>query len=251
MIITPIKSILDRYTILMQAVDKKTTEVYSRAPEIPCKNKCFDCCKQLFPVSFVEAFYISEGLGNMERTLRRKRRRVAEKINEKILERNPFQFERRACDRKTALNTHGEFAQFLHTIESDCPALDPNVTMSSSKGDGACTVYQFRNHDCRVMGFSFDASANAIVGCFRFNSLKYLVPKLMDYGYRYPEKMVLDRELIAQVTGGIFTPNVLYYTTMCGPFLKDYATTDWIKFFTEKNIPEKSGENEYFVVIDI
>lgn len=229
----------------MADIDQKTAEVYSAAPEIPCKNKCYECCEQLFPVSFVEAFYISEGLKKMDRAFRRKRLRAAEKISEKIRARNPAQFEKRGVDKMTALRTHSEFARFLHEIESNCPALDPKNPA------GACTVYPFRNHDCRTMGASFDASEKAIVGCFRFASLKYLVPKLMDFSYRYPEKMALDRELIFELTGGALTPNILYYTTMCGPLLKDYAAEDWMKFFSEKGLLEKSKSDEYWVVIDV
>jgi Fe-S-cluster containining protein len=239
------KEILEQYGTLMEDLDKKCAEVDSRAPEIPCKNKCFDCCKQLFPVSFAEAFYISEGLKKMDRALRRKRIRVAEKIAEKIRAKNPWQFERKAVDRKTALNTHAEFAKFLHEIESDCPALDPKNPA------GACTVYSFRNHDCRSMGFSFDRSENVIVGCFRFAKLGHLIPKLMDFGYRYPEKMALDRELISEITAGAFTPNILYYTTMCGPLIKDYAAEDWLKFFLEKGVPAQAGADGYWVVIDV
>lgn len=229
----------------MEAVDAETAEVYAGAPEIPCKNKCFDCCKQLFPVSFAEAFYISEGLKTLPSELREQRRAAAKNIQPKILARNPSQFEQRGVDRKTALNTHGAFAQFLHGIETDCPALDP------TRAEGSCTVYPFRNHDCRVMGFSFDRSAGSIVGCFRFNSLKFLAPKLMDFGFRYPKKMALDRELISEVTGGAVTPNVFYLTTMCGPLIKDYATEDWKIFFQSKNIPQKADEDKYWVVIDV
>lgn len=239
------EKIFGKYKILMEAVDQKTAEVYAAAPEIPCKNKCFDCCKQLFPVSFVEAYYINEGFKTFDRTLRRDRNRIAEKIAKKIRAKNPLQFEKRGVDKKTALNTHAEFARFLHAIESDCPALDPQHP------DGACTVYKFRNHDCRTMGASFDKSENAIVGCFRFDSLKYLAPKLLDFSYRYGEKMALDRELIAEVTDGAFTSNLLYYTTMCGPLIKDYAMEDWITFFIEKGVPKESNPDKYWVIIDV
>lgn len=238
------QEILDRYAALMADLDRKAEEVFSRAPEIPCKNKCFDCCRQLFPVSFAEAYFLSEGIKTLDRGLRRQRQRAAEKINAKILARNPFRFEKRGVDKTAALTTHREFAQFLHAIESDCPALDP------SHPNGACTVYPFRNHDCRTMGLSFDDSENAIVGCFRFASLKHLAPKMMDFNYRYPEKMALDRQLIAEITAGAFTPNILYYTTMCGPLLKDYAAEDWIEFFREKDVPAKTSADEYWVVID-
>lgn len=239
------QQILEDYKKLLAAVDEKSAKVHETFPEIPCKNKCFDCCKQLFPISFVEAFYLSEGMNILGRKLRRERVRVAEKIQKKILKKNPFQFEKRGVYKKTALQAHSEFARFLHGIESDCPALDQNHLA------GACTVYPFRNHDCRTMGASFDASEKSIVGCFRFESLKYLAPKLMDFNYRYSEKMALDRELIQEVTGNIFTPNILYYTTMCCPLLKNYATEDWIKFFLTKGVPKKSGPDEYWVAIDM
>ncbi|MEK7524161.1 MAG: hypothetical protein AAB588_03985 [Patescibacteria group bacterium] len=239
------EQILERYKGLMEAVDEKTAEVYAGAPEIPCKNKCYDCCKQLFPVSFAEAFHISDGLKTLGRKLRRDRERVTQKITEKILEKNPSQFEKHGVEKITALRTHSEFANFLHKIESDCPALDPKNEA------GSCTVYPFRNHDCRTMGASFDGPEKTIVGCFRFSGLKYLVPKLMDFSFRYSEKMLMDRELIAEVTGGMFTSNILYYTTMCGPLVKDYAATDWVKFFSGKNIPARSKPDEYWVVIDV
>ncbi len=238
---------LTQYADLLRNLDEKTAAVYGKFSEIPCKNKCFDCCKQLFPVSFAEAFYISDGLKTLGRQLRRERERAAEKINKKILAHNPLQFEKSSVDKKTALSTHREFAAFLHAIPSDCPALDP------TNPAGSCTVYAFRNHDCRTMGCSFDSSEKAIVGCFRFDSLKYLAPKLMDFNYRYPEKILIDRQLIAEATANTFTPNIIYYTTMCGPLMKDYAATDWIKFFSEKGVPlaRDAKEDEYWVVIDV
>lgn len=239
------EKILQQYSALMTDLDRHTAEVCACAPEIPCKNKCFDCCKQLFPISFVEAFYISEGMKMLNRNLRREMHRAAEKIAEKIRAKNPMQFEKCSVDRKTALNTHGEFAKFLHGIESDCPALDPK------NPDGACTVYSFRNHDCREMGFSFDRSSREIIGCFRFKLLEYLIPKLLDFGFRYSEKLALDRTLLTEATAGAFTPNIFYLTTMCGPLIKDYATKDWVKFFSEKGVPAQSKPDEYWVVIDV
>lgn len=242
---TKVPFILEKYAALMKDLDRKTEEVFASAPEIPCKNKCFDCCRQLFPVSFAEAFYLSEGIAGLPRALKRERVRVAEKIQQKIRAANPKTFEKRGVERKTALDAHGEFARFLHGIESDCPALDPANTA------GACTVHEYRNHDCRSMGASFDASEKAIVGCFRFKSLGYLAPRLMDFGYRYREKMALDAELIGEVTGAAFIPNILYFTTMCGPFLKDYANEDWTKFFAAKGVPRRAGQEEYWVVVDV
>lgn len=237
--------ILEKYAALLKKLDEKCGEIYAAAPEIPCKNKCVECCKQLFPLSFVEAFYVSEGVKKLDRSLRRKLKTRASKINEKILAKNPFQFEKNGVDKKTALNTHAEFARFLHKIECDCPALFPE------NNTGACVIYSWRNYDCRSMGASFDSSSNEIIGCHRFNSLKHLAPKLMPFNFLYPEKMQLDRELIAEVTAGAFTQDILYYTTICTPLLKDYAEQDWLKFFEEKRSPKKAKNDEYYVVIDV
>lgn len=237
--------ILEKYAALLKKLDEKCEEIYAAAPEIPCKNKCVECCKQLFPLSFVEAYYISEGVKKLDRSLRRKPKIKAEKINEKILAKNPFQFEKSSVDKRTALNTHADFARFLHEIKCDCPALSPENSA------GACAIYELRNHDCRSMGASFDASSNEIIGCHRFNPLKYLAPKLMPFNFLYPEKMQLDAALIAEVTANLFSPNILYYTTICMPLLKDYAKQDWIKFFEGKNVYKEVKSNTYQVVIDI
>lgn len=237
--------ILDQYASLLQQLDKKCAEVFANTPEIPCKNKCFECCKQLFPLSFVEAYYISGGIKKLDRGTRRKLTLAAQKTNEKILKLKPQSLEKRDVDKKTALNVHADFARSLHKIERDCPALD-----QKNKG-GACSIYEFRNHDCRSMGCSFDTSSKEIIGCFRFSNLKHLIPNLMPFNYLYAEKMKLDAELIKEVTSGLFGENLIYLTTICAPFLKDYSQTDWIKFFEPKGIPKKSKDDQFNLVIDI
>ncbi len=239
----PQSPFLTQYAELLHSLDEKTAEVSKRIPDLPCKNKCYECCQQLFPVSFIEAFYLSEGFKTLDRSLRRARTRAAEKVHATVRVRDPFVFEKHGVDKRTALNTHNEFARFLHSIESDCPALDPK------RAEGACTVYSFRNHDCRTMGSAIDSAEKSILGCERFNVLGHLAPRMMDYNFRYPDKMALDRALLREVTLGLFTPNVLYYTTMGGPLLKDYAATDWIAFFRAKGVPKES--EAYWVVIDV
>ncbi len=237
--------ILEKYAALLKKVDEKCEEIYAAASEIPCKNKCVECCEQLFPLSFIEAYYISEGVKKLDRSLRLQLKIKAEKINEKILAKNPFQFEKSGVDKRTALNTHADFAEFLHKIKCDCPALLPE------NSSGGCSIYEFRNHDCRSMGASFDSSSNEIIGCHRFNSLKYLAPRLMPFNFLYSEKMQLDTALIAEITANSFSPNILYYATICTPLLKDYAEIDWIKFFVEKNASKEVKSDTYQVIIDI
>lgn len=249
-------TVLDKYAALLRELDKKCDEVFKNT-EIPCKNKCFECCKQLFPLSFVEAYYISEGIKSLDRGTRRKLTLAAQKTNEKILKLNPQSLEKRGVERKTALNVHADFARSLHTIERDCPALEEDVTLRlslrlrSGQAPGACKIYSLRNHDCRSMGCSFDSSSNEIIGCFRFANLKHLIPNLMPFNYLYAEKMKLDTELIKEVTNGLFGENLMYLTTICAPFLKDFGETDWIKFFSGKNVPGQAEKDKYGVVVDV
>ncbi|MEK9132127.1 MAG: hypothetical protein AAB606_00245 [Patescibacteria group bacterium] len=236
--------ILEQYASLLRGVEEKCEGVYNASPEIPCKNKCYECCQQLFPLTFVEAFYISEGFKKLDRTARRELQKTAKKINEKILKLNPFQFERNGVDRKEAQNTHAAFARFLQEEKYNCPALEIGEDF------GNCALYDFRNLDCRVMGCSFDKSAGEIVGCHRFAKLAHLIPKLLPFNYKYPEKMELDRLLIAEVTNESFSKNIFYLTTMCEPILKDYSETDWVKFFTNKITTEQAADESCSVIID-
>ena len=240
--------ILDQYASLLREVDKKCDEVFKNT-NIPCKNKCFECCKQLFPLSFIEAYYISEGIKKLDRGTRRKLALAAQKTNEKILKLNLQSLEKRGVDRASALNVHADFARSLHKIERDCPALDKKAR--KQENNGACSIYEFRNHDCRSMGCSFDSSSNEIIGCFRFSNLKHLIPNLMPFNYLYAKKMKLDTELIKEVTNGLFGENLIYLTTICAPFLKDFKDTDWIKFFSSKNVPEQAEKDKYWVVVDV
>lgn len=239
-----IQTILDSYKNILGDLDTATSKVYASAPELPCKNKCFDCCKQLFPITFVEAYYLSKGIHEtMPAAQLEERVRTARAIQEKITQGEPLQFEKRNVDRVTALNTHAEFARFLYSVESDCPALDPKNPA------GACTVYEFRNHDCRTMGASVDMSSREVLGCHRFSSLGRSIPKLMNFNYRYQEKMSLDAELIAAVTDGKFTQNIYYMTTLCMPFLKDFTKENWGEFFGAK-LADTINPESYQVVID-
>lgn len=245
-----VKRILEKYETLLRDVDKNCTEVFASAPEIPCKNKCVDCCRQLFPVSFVEAFYISEKAKELDRAARRTLAKNAEKISKKILAADPLRFEQRGVDRRTALATHAKFASFLHSTAADCPALD------ESGRNGACAIYPWRNHDCRVMGYSFDFASRETIGCQRFNTLKHLLPKLMPFNYKYDEKMALDEELISAATNGKILRGVFYFTTMCTALIKNFAAADWSVFFSKKGLADPPlaktpEENEYWVVVDI
>ncbi|MEK7529243.1 MAG: hypothetical protein AAB592_05750, partial [Patescibacteria group bacterium] len=76
-------TIIDRYTRILNALDAKTAELQKKLPEIPCKNKCFNCCEQLFPITFLEAYHISRLVQQMNHTERVARTEYATTTNER------------------------------------------------------------------------------------------------------------------------------------------------------------------------
>jgi len=261
-------SIIDRYANILETLNAKTAKLQSQLPDIPCKNRCFTCCEQLFPITFLEAFYISRWIHTgMDADEKAERTQYAQVINEKIASALPFDYlNQHRLSEKEALNIHALFNKGLHMIQTACPALN------TKRAKGSCTVYESRPHECRVQGFSVNFFPESllletsgmqstevpynkevggqIAGCFRFENLQHLAPKLMDYNYLYPEKLELDCALIAELTQNYFPQKIMYYTTMCMPFLKNFEDEDWTMFF-KKRIPELTEKNTCSVVVDV
>src|SRR3989338_8272906 len=90
--------ILDSYRVLLLDIDEKCSQTAEKLPQLPCKNKCFDCCKQLFPIGFVDAFLLSRAFQKLQRPARRELERKAEKMMRKLPEIDWSQYEVRNMD---------------------------------------------------------------------------------------------------------------------------------------------------------
>lgn len=235
--------IIEDYQALLEDLDKKCRETQKGLPMIPCPQKCFDCCKQVFPISFLEAYYLSVGFHEIERSKRRKLLRKAEKMLNKLANIEGQTFETQNSKWEEVMKKRQKYSKYLNNLESDCPFLD----------EGLCTVYKHRNHDCRVHGYSFDSLTREIIACFRFPKLfptsEKFMEKAFDYNYRYQEKLKLDQKLIVYLTSNPAYKNILYLTHPFIPLLKNYQTINWTEFFAQK-VPNQIEPDKFSLIID-
>jgi len=244
---------LQQYKLLLKELDKSCAKAQKLIPKIPCKLGCSDCCKQLFPLSMIEAFYINKGFKLLDRNTRRELASKAKKAQEKLQKLNLKQFETTSLNLEDIALNRNEFTRILQSTKQICPLLsDKNL----------CLLYPYRNHDCRIHGVSFDPSTNEIIGCSRHSKIftnpglkNKFVKNAVENGYLYKEKSKLDSLLVKLLADS--PPNneklayCYYFTTPFVPLLKDYAEVDWGKFFgTESETAKMPWQKSYSMVID-
>lgn len=238
-----IKFILEDYKSILQDLNGKCEETQKGLPVIPCPNKCFDCCKQIFPLNFIEAYYLSVGFHQLPRNQRRTLQQQAEKNLNLLAE---FESSIFNCF-NTAISevNHRQklYTGYLNQIQTNCPFLD----------EGSCSVYEFRNHSCRAHGYSYDFSSSEIVACFRYSKLfpnpEPFIKKAVDYNYRFPEIRQLEQQFLRFITGNTHAKQLFYLTNPFIPLLKDYSQINWKQFFNE-NIVCDLEENNHSLLID-
>jgi hypothetical protein len=227
-----IDSLIQQYVSLLEDVDNKFQYAMQNNPEIPCKAHCTECCQQIFPLSIIEAYYISEGFKNLPRKLRRELEKEAAKKQEKLEKTLAF-------SNYEILNTNLEdIADRRNLLTHDMQALDIDCPLLNH--EGLCTLYEHRNHDCRVHGGAYaqdpGEESGEIIGCFRHKKISEEKFRLhaIPHNYRYKEKNKLDSLTIIDLTKNPELANIKYITTPYIPLLKDFSKVDWKKLFEEK-----------------
>ncbi|MFA6550198.1 MAG: hypothetical protein WCT36_02480, partial [Candidatus Gracilibacteria bacterium] len=154
-----IEQILKKYESLGLEIERSCSSICQKLASHPCLPKCSDevvCCKQIFPLSFIEAYYISIGVKKLDRSTRRELERHAEKsqntLVKKIAESNLKKVYPNT-DYETHNSAQQSITKFLHSQKTDCPFLNKNL----------CQIYPHRNIDCRIHGFAFDKNTNEIL----------------------------------------------------------------------------------------
>lgn len=233
-----LQQILQNYKELLENVDKKCAEVLELVPEIPCRKGCTDCCKQIFPLSFVEAWLISENFKTLDRTKRRAIAQKAKKAQEKLNKLDLKKYEIQTDSLKEIAEKRNSFANEIRGTDIICPLLG---------GDDLCALYSARNHDCRIHGVGFDPTSEEIIGCHRHKKIPIDTKLLIDSGYLYKEKSKLDSLLTVNVSQNPELIYCYYFTTPFIPLLKDFAKQDWKKFFAQTS---RRSPKKYSLVID-
>lgn len=229
-----IDPLLQYYKSLLEDVSKEFEEATKRVPEIPCRIRCVECCKQIFPLSIIEAFYINEAVKSLPRETRKKLEAKAKKAQNKLNKLiNAKDFELTNSTLEEVTDKRNEFASILHETKLDCPFLTE---------DKLCAVYKNRNHDCRIHGASYDESSGEIIGCFRHKKLFWnnesrqnFYEKTVKSNYRYREKNKLDAMLLTYLSKNPNLEDTIYITTPYIAILKDFRAFDWQKFFANRN----------------
>lgn len=234
-----LQQILQSYKELLENVDKKCAEVLKLVPEIPCRKGCTDCCKQIFPLSLVEAWLINENFKTLDRNRRRTIAQKAKKAQGKLNKLNLKKYEIETDSLEEISEKRNAFANEIRGTGIVCPLLGY---------DNLCTLYDARNHDCRIHGVGFDSSSGEIVGCHRHKKIPIDTKLLIDSGYLYKEKSKLDSLLTVHLSQNPELNYCYYFTTPFVPLLKDFATQDWKKIFTRT--PQNSSK-KYSLVIDL
>jgi len=244
-----IDALLQQYQNLLSEVDKACKKSSKACPKIPCHRGCPDCCKQLFPLSLIEAFYISEGLKSLDRKTRREIQRKAEKGLAKIKELNLEQYEISSDSLDDIAQARNSITTSLQSDKEECPLLK----------DGLCSLYDYRNHDCRIHGVSFDSSTGEIIGCFRHPKIftspelkKEFAEKAVPSNFLYKEKSKLDSLITEELSKDPNQKYTYYFTHPFKPLLENFREFDWQQFFEEKTSTQTAQpSHKYSLIIHI
>ena len=246
--------LLQQYRDLLTNLDNSCKAVLTNVIETPCRKGCYDCCKQLFPLSLIEAFYINQGFQTLEPEVRNSLADQAQKATEAIKDLDLLQFETFSDSLEDIAEARNSITRTLQSTKIDCPLLiieSPN----SESPSGTCLLYPYRNHDCRIHGVSVDPNSGEIIGCFRHpqifntpalkqNFASHAVPS----NYLYKDKSKLDSLLTVELGQDPNLKYCYYFTTPYTPLTEDFATKDWPAFFKEKL--DGKPQTKYSLIVD-
>jgi len=238
--------LLQQYRDLLNDLDKSCKAVLTNIVETPCRKGCYDCCKQIFPLSLIEAFYINQGFQTLEPETRKSLADKAKKATESLTDLDLFKFETFSDSLEDIAQARNSITKELQSTKISCPLLTP---------EGTCRLYPYRNHDCRIHGVSIDKSSNEIIGCFRHSKLfntpdskQRFTTHAVPSNHLYKEKSKLDSLLTIELGQDPNLGYCYYFTTPYEPLTEEFTNRDWPKFFEEKL--DGKPQTKYSLIID-
>lgn len=149
--------IVKKYGLFLETSSKRFSEA-TRKHGVKCKRGCNECCSVgFFDITLLDAIHLRTALKELPPSVRE---RVLAKANEQmdILEK------KKAFSRKDPLlkSLPAIDAISRRSAKMSCPALDQN---------GACLIYDFRPHICRIFGPTIRGPRRAVrlEGCGYFS----------------------------------------------------------------------------------
>jgi len=135
------ENILTKYAALLASVDQWFASCVSHArSEIACKTGCSECCRALFDITLLDAFYLKSGFDRLDPTIKAT---VLVKARERLVSllklwpdfEPPYILNYRPEEEWEMLMPDND--------ETPCPLLGD---------DGTCLVFNFRPMTCRLHG---------------------------------------------------------------------------------------------------
>jgi Fe-S-cluster containining protein len=132
------KKIVKDYSKFLQLTSEQFNEA-ARKNRVACLRGCHECCASgFFDITLLDALHIRDSLKKVPAPVRK---RVVDRANEQL----------DILEKKGAFSRKDPLLKTLASIDSisrrsakmRCPALDDN---------GACLIYEFRPHICRIFG---------------------------------------------------------------------------------------------------
>lgn len=130
--------IINNYGKFLASTSERFNDA-SRNHRVQCKRRCHECCAVgFFDITLLDALYLRASLKKLPKDVRK---RVVDKANEQL----------DILEKKGAFSRADPVLRSLKAIDAisrrsakmRCPALDDN---------GACLIYEFRPHICRIFG---------------------------------------------------------------------------------------------------
>lgn len=192
------KALLDRYGALLGEVDAWFQRCLEQHPElIECRNGCSECCRGLFDITLLDAFYLRRGFDRLSEPLKTTIVKVASGRLELLSRVNP------AFVEPWLLNGIPEDDwDALMPEEDEAPCL----LLSES---GGCLIYEYRPMTCRLNGIPLiDVSGEELFD--EWCTLNFTEEEPRDladlrFGFTdlFARELLLFQELVHLLTGSV------------------------------------------------
>jgi Fe-S-cluster containining protein len=135
------KNILENYRLLLSSVDQWFGRCLEHSPgEIKCARGCSECCRGLFDITLLDAWYLKTGFDRLDGNIRRIVLQKSEKRLKSLRQKWPDFYEPYILNVKP----EEDWQELMpDDDETPCPLLSDT---------GKCLVYDYRPMTCRLHG---------------------------------------------------------------------------------------------------
>lgn len=191
-------ALLDRYGALLGEVDAWFLHCLGRYPEqVSCCNGCSECCRGLFDITLLDAFYLKHGFDTLPEPLKSKLVLTATRRLELLSRMNP------AFVEPWLLNGIPE-----EDWDALMPEEDETPCLLLSEA-GGCLVYEHRPMTCRLNGIPLiDVSGEELFDewCtlnFTGDDPRQLSDLRFEFTELFSRELLLFQELLFNLTGTV------------------------------------------------